>query len=212
MGRRRVRKRQSRLHGRDLRVGRACSRLRSRPRVLGEPKDVRPGTKRSHPSRSGNNERVARRELFRILARSDDSHRLNRLAGPVEECPRHEQVTISLPLPRPVDMLAKLLTRYVVQRGEVDLEEDNVKRSIHSPQPNLLTPLTVAASARGDNREPLGERAEIEVVRPREVQVGQQQRRARPAELLAVPDRRGLASSPGGESTAGQAAMLPCKP
>lgn len=148
MGRRRVRKRQSRLHGRDLRVGRACSRLRSRLRVLGEPKDVRPGTKRSHPSRSGNNERVARRELFRILARSDDSHRLNRLAGPVEECPRHEKATISLPLPRPVDMLAKLLTRYLVQRGEVDLEEDNVKRSIHSPQPNLLTPLTVAASAR----------------------------------------------------------------
>jgi hypothetical protein len=49
--------------------------------------------------------------------------------------------------------------------------------------------------ARGDHGETLGERAEIEVIRPGEVQVGQQQRRARPtthvvAQFQAVTDKR----------------------
>src|SRR5512133_1742940 len=51
-----------------------------------------------------------------------------------------------------------------------------------------------AAWARSDNREAFGERAEIEVIRPGEVQMGQQQCRPRStylvAQLQAVADKR----------------------
>jgi len=96
-------------------------------RASGEADDVSPGTNRSHPSGSGHDEWITSCELLRILPRSNNGHRLYRLARPINECAGHEETSLGVPPARSRDMLFELLARNVVERRVIDLEEDDVE-------------------------------------------------------------------------------------
>jgi len=96
-------------------------------RASGEAEDVSPGTNRSHPSGSGDDEWIAGCELLRILPRSNNGHRLYRLARSINECAGHEETSLGVPPARSRDMLFELLARNVVERRVIDLEKDDVE-------------------------------------------------------------------------------------